>query len=156
MKKLLFVGTVIAVIVLAIGASAHGPASWGDVKVGEGMMRYIEDKAIGSADTHEEMEELMEKMIGGTLTEEEAGKMVEFMRGNAGSFGMMLARQNSNEGKIGKNKNTGDWGMMGSWGGGNSWWNFSWFFLIHIVSFILVWTFLGMGTLAFWKWVEKK
>lgn len=137
------------------GVGAHGEETVG-AETGFGMMRMIEDQALGD-ELHEEMEELMVKMMSGMMTETEAKPMVALMEENPGVHGMMTSRlmgmqfaQNSALGQLSGMK-SGNFTMMpfGGVGLGTGFW----FWIFSLTT--LVW--LAVGILAIvWLWKQIK
>lgn len=125
MKKTILAFAILS-LVIPTAALAHGGAmmDFDSIDDNFGIMRYIEDQAVGG-EAHEEMEDLMVKMLSGAMTQEEAQRMVELMDEYPGAGGMMssrmmgmgmmgggmLARQSLGDGGMGTN-----FGMMPGFG----------------------------------------
>ncbi|MEX1063716.1 MAG: hypothetical protein WED06_00055, partial [Candidatus Paceibacterota bacterium] len=93
MKKYI-ISFIVFVLLSPVFVSAHGMVDgFDEVTTGPGMMRYIEDTALGE-ELHEEMEDLMVKMISGQLTESEAGRVVTLMNQYPGPHALMMNRLN--------------------------------------------------------------
>src|SRR3989344_646547 len=111
--KYMFSRTIFVVLLgslfLPFNSLALGPGmmNFNDAQSSSGMMRYIEDRAIGN-EAHEEMEELMVKVMAGTATQEEANRIAELMNQYPAVFSMMSNRMMGGA----SNANWG-WGMMG-------------------------------------------
>lgn len=123
MKKILLTISLllIAFLIVPTVVGAHsGDAK--DSNTGFGMMRMIEDQALGD-ELHEEMEELMIKMMAGDLTEVEAGRIIEFMDQHPGPGSMMMGRMTgigtfgSGFSNFNKNSMMGLYGVGGLGGG---------------------------------------
>lgn len=133
---------VLAVVVLLYPLSllAHGMETQ-DTGTGFGMMRYIEDQALGD-ETHEEMEELMEKMMEGELSQTEASRLVTLMGEYPGPYSTMMGRM------MGMRIGASPWGMMTTGGS----------FLVWIVMLLyLVWLLVGILAIVWlWQNITKK
>ncbi|MDP3900861.1 MAG: hypothetical protein Q8Q38_00765 [bacterium] len=108
----------IALLVFPFAAGAHAGDA-GDAGTGFGMMRTVEDRALGD-ELHEEMESLMVKMMAGDMSDEEAGRMIELMDENPGPYGTMMGRmmgmQFAGTSTLGQPLGMMSWGAMGSGG----------------------------------------
>ncbi len=153
MKKILLIISLLSTSFLAlpVAALAHGEAS-GDADFG--MMRFIEDQALGD-ELHEEMESLMVNMMAGTLTDAESERLVELMRQYPGPQAMMASRL---VGMRYGGDQASRWpqGMMGgynmmSWGGG-----FGGFWMLFAWLGSLIWLTVGvLAVVWLWKQITK-
>ena len=153
MRNIIF-ALLLSVVFVPTATSAHGgEAIAPDVNdSGFMMMEQVEDEALGD-DLHEEMEELMIKMMSGTMTGEESGRMVAFMEEFPGAHATMMSRMmgmghqghHIDQGGMMGDKGS-SFGMMGSFGGfGLGWW----------VTQTLLWIFLVLGIVFFWRSINK-
>lgn len=156
MKTIFIISLLAAVLFIAPTAIlAHGGA---DTDGDFGMMREIEDKALGN-ELHEEMEGLMTKMMSGAMTEQESERMLELMNNYPGPNGMMMGRMMATQGMAGFPAGTttgattgmmngygmmsrGALAVMGFWG---------WF----IIVLYIVWTLVGVLAVL-WLWGQIK
>lgn len=95
-SQLFIAGIVISLLVLPFWVKAHGGMmmDFDTLQPDRSIeiMESIEDKALNSAELHEEMENLMAKMMQGNLTDDEANRMVELMNKYPGVHNMMMNR----------------------------------------------------------------
>lgn len=119
-------------------ASAHMSSDRESVSLddpGTNMMMF-EDQVLSDDELHEQMEEYMLKMMNGTLNEDEFDQLQEWMKSNDYQPAMMSLMMRS---LIADEWQYDQWRTVGNW-----------------VTMILVWVFLILGILTFWKFLNKK
>lgn len=152
--KIIFIISLLAAVLFVAPTAifAHGGADTG----GDfGMMREIEDKALGN-ELHEEMEGLMTKMMSGAMTEQESERMLELMNNYPGPNGMMMGRMMATQGMVGSPAGTTT-GMMNGYGmmsrGALAMGFWGWL----IIAPYIVWTLVGvLAVLWLWRQIKNK
>ena len=136
---------VVLVIVFLIASNAVFAHSGTDDGTGFGMMRSLEDQALGG-ELHEEMEGLMVKMMSGALSVAEANRMVELMDEYPGPQAMMMGRMMGMQYENNQIEQSRGATMMPGYGAGLS---ELWLWLFALVY--AVWLVVGVLA-AVWLW----